>query len=1239
MRKRNVFFLIIIFCLAYFANAQILPPYSQYFDSVNCTGWTHGAISGNDDWQRGVPTKLYMNQPNSPPKVWATNLTGVTSANSVMYLQTPSFDLSSLTKVYVLSFEHEFITANYHGGNIEYSTDGGVTWNLLNGTAAQKINWYWNPSCSGLSGKPAWSGTNYTSYMYSAHSLVFLQGQSNVKFRFYYGGTTNPLEGWMIDNFRITENVPDVIAMPGSQCNITKFFPTFTVTSSFVYSGLGPPSFSNTTNYYFSGDSILDAGDLLLGSKSQNVGGTISPWTATFTTLPNLGARNYYIFYKHDFAGNLTEFDENNNVGCAILHVDSTFTIPEWKDDFEGTKDWWKKVGYANFFEKGYSPVHQAEGTHSGKNSWYSGVPKAGLTGIQLASLESPFMDFTAANNNYICFWYRAKNTYSTSPSKLKLETSSTFTQGYTATLTIPFSRFTDWDCNCQLLWMMNGKNNGRIRITQTDGTTYALFSQAVNFDDVYIGQPKPDYTIEHKNILSTPVSLASDTLYYDLFNAGAVTAPGSGTEFYWSNDSLLDASDILLGTVSEPTIAATGYLKRKYLYTKPTTAPGTYFIIYKLDVGNAATEMWESNNIGYYKLKQDPLVALPYFNDFETQTNGWWHYASIGQDNWQWTAPSGTILTSAFSGSLAFNTTKTTPLPKMSRMHLYTPIFDFTTISNPVLEFDMKLNSMQACHCFEAKTNLSYSKDGGATWKVLDTVNQSFSRWYNPWDFDYWGGIDKIYYLANYTELLFQGSESSFATYDQYHGRDVDRNTKYIIDVPQLAGLPHVQFRYNTGSARNDTTALPMYDNFEGAVIDNFNIKPRFIDLMVPYKKSLMISGMRQKINFSMHIKNTGNYHSANSVNKYYVSADNILDASDYLIGSDTIGRIRPDTKKYINRSFNAPINLYPYKYLIYELDVTNQSIESNETNNVGYWPLALDSVSSFPYYQNFNDTILNGWHEYELSPYTGTLMQDQWRFRNQLAVADIVYQTQHQSGQMWTDMINNGTTPPFWYLETPSFDFTNHNSLEMKFDMALWGSNFSGQGGNMEYSINGGNTWAVLQPTFASQAYNWYTSSSLSQLGGPGWSGLFKPISILDSVWFDINFLSGQPNVVFRYKFRSNAAPSGNGTLQGMRIDNFRIKGNAISTGEQEQLTGFNNIYNYGNLLFVNYGILNDPTTRYELNVINMLGQNLYSKEIILNKGTNEFELPSYLPNGMYLVNLNNGTNNIRQKIMITR
>ena len=120
MRKRNVFFLIIIFCLAYFANAQILPPYSQYFDSVNCTGWTHGAISGNDDWQRGVPTKLYMNQPNSPPKVWATNLTGVTSANSVMYLQTPSFDLSSLTKVYVLSFEHEFITANYHGGNIEY---------------------------------------------------------------------------------------------------------------------------------------------------------------------------------------------------------------------------------------------------------------------------------------------------------------------------------------------------------------------------------------------------------------------------------------------------------------------------------------------------------------------------------------------------------------------------------------------------------------------------------------------------------------------------------------------------------------------------------------------------------------------------------------------------------------------------------------------------------------------------------------------------------------------------------------------------------------------------------------------------------------------------------------------------------------------------------------------------------------------------------------------------------------
>ncbi|HRD38321.1 MAG TPA: CARDB domain-containing protein, partial [Bacteroidia bacterium] len=603
----------------------------------------------------------------------------------------------------------------------------------------------------------------------------------------------------------------------------------------------------------------------------------------------------------------------------------------------------------------------------------------------------------------------------------------------------------------------MNGQNNAKIRFVHSDMMSFEFFQQNINLDDIYIGQPKPDLSIEHTYTINTNSSLVTDTLYYRLFNGGAGSSSNSTTEFYWSTDSLLDASDLFLGSIAEPSIPSLGFLNQKFVFSKPTTSNGNYFIIYKVDVTGAINEMWESNNLGYYRLKQESIYSVPYFNDFETQANGWWHNSTIGLDSWKLGTPTGTILNTAFSGTSAFSTTQLSPLPKMSRAHLYSPIFDFTTIADPVLEMDMKLH-YRTKYTFESQMNLSYSIDGGATWKVLDTTSSSFNRWYYPMTFNTWAGIDVEYYNGNVSHLLFSGAEKAFPSTYEYNSRDVDGNTRYNVDIAFLAGKPHVQFRFNIGSAKNDSTLITGYSDLEGAIMDNFSINGRVVDLFVPYKKHLMISSNKQKIGFSMYIKNSGNYISYTTTNKFYVSTDTILDASDFYLGEDTMKGIRPEFKRYINKTFNSPANLSNYNYLIYQLDVPNFNAEKNENNNVGYWPLSLDSIKTLPYLMDFNDTIVNGWYEFLTGPFTGNLIQDQWRFRNIRGIMEPLNTPQRQTGTMFTEAINNNihvSQVPFWYLESPVFNFSNYNNLQLSFKLFVYASAVSG--GNLEYSLNG--------------------------------------------------------------------------------------------------------------------------------------------------------------------------------------
>src|SRR5690606_18277809 len=137
--------------------------------------------------------------------------------------------------------------------------------------------------------------------------------------------------------------------------------------------------------------------------------------------------------------------------------------------------------------------------------------------------------------------------------------------------------------------------------------------------------------------------------------------------------------------------------------------------------------------------------------------------------------------------------------------------------------------------------------------------------------------------------------------------------------------------------------------------LIDNFEIKEATIDLEVKYTKEFQISSLAEKIKFFMSINNSGTYITAPSTAKFYISADATLDGLDFYLGETALNAIRPQNSHYINESFTAPENLENYQYLIYKLDDANTNTETNENNNTGAWPLALNSINTYPYINEF--------------------------------------------------------------------------------------------------------------------------------------------------------------------------------------------------------------------------------------------------------------------------------------------
>lgn len=1210
--------------------SQILPPYQNNFDSFDSTGWSHYSITGTDDWTLTAPAKTYFNGANTFPNGWVTNIIGNFNGNSNRALQTPCFDLTDTTQKLIFSFYHK-THANSSGNAfiVEYSLNNGTTWSVLTNTASPSTMWQ---SATGF------SGNLYSSFYKSTFGLRFLQGNPSVCFRFRFNSTTANGEGWLVDDFAIEPEYYNVKALKGDTIkNLNHFFTQFPINFKFQFDNQFYSSFNFSNNFYFSRDSIKDIGDVFLGNKSLNTTSTVTNWANTFQLPSGLNAGYYYILYDLDANNILNEANESDNSNFTILKIDSIY-VTDYIDNFDSLSNDW------SHYTLGYNPTYnlswrksppnyfRMERAHSGKNAYHT-VLQSTTPNPAYTTLQSPFLDLSTKTNQAICFWYRITIGQVGGSGNMNIlippsQSFKTTTPYYTTNISIKNPKNTNWDCFCYKLSNSFDSIVSTKFGIQASGLEVQAGSSSYSrnaIDDIYIGEIKPDVSVDFKDEkYYTNSNISSDTLSYYLFNSGLSILPSTTSNFYWSNDSVWDTSDILITTINEPPVTDTTFIKRKITIIKPVLTAGNYYIIYKLDANSTVNEMREYNNQGFLKVIQNNPENLPYFNDFETNTNNWSHYSSLGTDDWVCATPTKTNITSAFSGLKGWVTSATSVPSQNSKMHLCTPIYNLSQLNNPVMEFDMKYTPYYVNNYNlwpYNGLNMSYSIDGGFTWTVLDTTNKSFARWFYRFDYDLGMGKDfNPTAVANgfvQSYIIGENREKVFQAFHEYQSRDGLNTSHYVIDLNFLKSHKKILFRFNYAN---------MNAPVDGALIDNFSITESTIDLAINNRKNLQTAPSDKFISTFFDVNNNGNYISPQTDLKLYLSVDSILDAGDYLFRTVTVGKIRPQMKNFINFKGNTTALSLGVKYMIYQLDSQNLIAETDESNNIGYFPLDNNSARQLPYFNDFNASEIDGWSFYKDSlPNTYNFEQ---RFRHKVVIQERSFMA--SNGEWFLDLITNSPNFnfanlfPIYYLVSPTFDFSDGNTYKLDFDFKCMGTNHwsYSSGGNLQYSTDGGINWIVISEAQDPAAVNLYPSFYYLQSlnNQPGWNigGFAGPASI------NLSFLNGYPNVKFRFAYKSNYIPGTLGISEhGFRMDNFNIS-SLLPTAVANASKTSNSFIKYLNHnTFELSGI--DDCTKAEIKVFDLQGKMVSneSTSLCLGKVNAKIDL-SYCKPGMYLVHL---------------
>ncbi|MFA5195654.1 MAG: hypothetical protein WC401_07630, partial [Bacteroidales bacterium] len=558
-------------------------------------------------------------------------------------------------------------------------------------------------------------------------------------------------------------------------------------------------------------------------------------------------------------------------------------------------------------------------------------------------------------------------------------------------------------------------------------GTTYFIIVST--WDPIYNYIPNPSTNFSIDITMENPFNLAIDEIVSPVSSCGLTST--ENVEISITNYSLVPLDSIAVEYTINGIIQATDTI---FDTIDPSSTLNHIFSV-QADLSQTNTSYILKT---YIKFTDDNPVddtttasitnsvlidAFPYFEDFETDNGG---YGSGGTNSsWAWGEPDKTVITNASSPTKCWVTNLVGNYNQNEISHLLFPCLDFSSLSAPVIEFDLwVVTSGLLDYC-----RLEYSKDNGSSWHTVGQQGDPIN-WYD-------------------SDNGWSTAQANFVT------------VRHRID--SLAGVANAKLRlYFFGS---------LVTQADGIAFDDIKIyqAPAF-DLGISQVVSPVTScGLTDSEYFEAKINNYGadpqsNFFVAYSVNGAPSTPEQI---------TTTI-----DPGESLLYTFTTPVDMsvmQQYNILCY----TSNAGDADPSNDTTALTINnLLSVSTYPYLQDFENSD-GGW--------VGGGVNSSWAWGE--PIKPVINHAASPTKCWTTNLTATSNILENSYLTGPCFDFSTLTLPEIDFNIWYATSTFAPGTDSivLKVSVDSGATWTRVGSM--GQGTNWYNTPDGWSGNSGGW------------------------------------------------------------------------------------------------------------------------------------------------------
>jgi trimeric autotransporter adhesin len=881
---------------------------------------------------------------SSPGTIYATNASGALTLNfysdgSVTYsgfsaditcvasIPQPDLTLNTLTLSSASAAAGASVTVSSYINNLGYtSSSSNVGYYLSTDSIYDPADVYLNYSFGGTLS----SGTQ----AYKSSTLVIPAGTVPgnyyiLYFADYSGVVTEGDETNNVKNKPLTIIPPTFDLIIQSPSISTTLVKGNTISASgYIYNQGNSQASSSNVGYYLSTDAIYDASDIFLSSST---GGTlnslVSSYRSTSFVIPLATASgSYYILYFADYGNAVSETNESNNVySIAVTVSDPTIDLS---------------------IQSPYVSL--------------TTITKGSSASVSCYIFNGGNSQSTSSNAGYYLSsdaLYDASDVFLSSSSGTTLSPSSSSYRS--ATITIPVATASG---SYYILYFADYSG----AVSETSETNN------VNYLAVTVVDPTIDLLTQTLYVGSTTIikgNSASVSCY--IYNGGNSMASSSNVGYYLSSDAIFDASDIFLSSTAGTTLGSLASSYRSSTITIPAgTASGSYYILYFADYSGAVIETNETNNVSSLLITvTDPSIDLiiqtPAATPVSIVAGGATSASAYIYNQGTSSAASSNIGyylssdavydasdvylgantgTSLSSGSSSYRVTSLT-IPAGTVVGNYYLLF-FADYSAAVIETNEANNVSSVAITVVASS--------------IDLIMQSQSA--SPATLNAGGSLTATSYIYN------QGNTSAASSNVGYY---LSTNTIWDVSDIYLGSYSGGALASLTSSYRSTTLTIPagtangnyyilFYADYSGAVSESNesnNVISSLITIAAPTIDLIMQAptatpttpNAGASVSLTSYIYNQGNTSASSSNVGYYLSTNNIWDASDVYLGAYAGGSLASLASSYRSSTIIIPagttIGNY---YILYYADYNGSESESDETNNVSNVAITVTAVGS---------------------------------------------------------------------------------------------------------------------------------------------------------------------------------------------------------------------------------------------------------------------------------------------------